>query len=111
MTMAIAHREGDRAVLDCIRERTPPFSPEEVVAEFATLLNSYRVKTVFGDRWGGTWPAERFEVHRIRFDPSVKVKSDIYRDFLPLINGGRVELLDHPKMIGQLCSLERRTAR
>jgi hypothetical protein len=83
MTMAIAHREGDRAVLDCVRERTPPFSPEEVVAEFAALLNSYRVKTVFGDRWGGTWPAERFEVHRIRFDPSVKVKSDIYRDFLP----------------------------
>jgi hypothetical protein len=48
MTMAIAHREGDRAVLDCVRERTPPFSPEEVVAEFAALLNSYRVKTVFG---------------------------------------------------------------
>jgi hypothetical protein len=46
MTMAIAHREGDRAVLDCVRERTPPFSPEEVVAEFAALLNSYRVKTV-----------------------------------------------------------------
>jgi hypothetical protein len=39
------------------------------------------------------------------------VKSDIYRDFLPQINGGRVELLDHPKLINQLCSLERRTAR
>jgi hypothetical protein len=28
MTMAVAHREGERAVLDFVRERTPPFSPE-----------------------------------------------------------------------------------
>jgi hypothetical protein len=30
---------------------------------------------------------------------------------LPLINSGRVELLDHPRLVNQLCSLERRTAR
>jgi len=30
---------------------------------------------------------------------------------LPLINSKRVELLDHVKLINQLCSLERRTAR
>jgi len=28
-----------------------------------------------------------------------------------LLNAGRVELLDHPRLISQLCSLERRTAR
>lgn len=37
MTLAIAHREGDRGVIDAIREARPPFSPEAVVAEFATL--------------------------------------------------------------------------
>ena len=37
MTLAIAHREADgRAVLDAIRERRPPFSPEDVTGEFAT---------------------------------------------------------------------------
>ncbi|MDR3484624.1 MAG: hypothetical protein P4M05_06910 [Bradyrhizobium sp.] len=30
---------------------------------------------------------------------------------MPIINGGRAELLDHPKIVSQLCSLERRTAR
>jgi len=30
---------------------------------------------------------------------------------LPLINSQQVELLDQPKLISQLCSLERRTAR
>ena len=29
---------------------------------------------------------------------------------LPLINSGRVELLDHPRLVAQLCGLERRTA-
>ncbi len=111
MCLAIGHREGDRVVLDLIRERAPPFSPEEVTAEFAAVLKAYNIKTVIGDRWGGTWPAERFETHGVRYDPSAKVKSAIYRDFLPQINGGRVELLDHPKLINQLCSLERRTAR
>jgi hypothetical protein len=39
------------------------------------------------------------------------VRSDLYRDLLPLVNSGRVELLDHPRLVAQLCALERRTAR
>ena len=35
MTLAIAHAEGDRAVLDLVRETRPPFSPESTVADFA----------------------------------------------------------------------------
>jgi hypothetical protein len=32
MTIAIAHREKDgRAILDAVRERRPPFSPDDVV--------------------------------------------------------------------------------
>ena len=38
-------------------------------------------------------------------------KNDLYRELLPLLNGGRAELLDHPRLAAQLCSLERRTAR
>jgi hypothetical protein len=30
---------------------------------------------------------------------------------LPILNGGRAELLDHPRLVAQLCALERRTAR
>jgi hypothetical protein len=111
MTVAIAHLEGTTAVLDVIREAKPPFSPEQVVADFAAILKTYRVGTVIGDRYAGLWPRERFEIHGITYMPSAKPKSDIYRDLLPIINGGRAELLDHKKMVSQLCSLERRTAR
>jgi hypothetical protein len=37
--------------------------------------------------------------------------SDIYRELLPLVNSGRVELLDNPRLIAQLAGLERHTSR
>ena len=43
--------------------------------------------------------------------PATRVKTDIYRDFLPLLTSGRVELLDLPRLISQLCGLERSTGR
>jgi hypothetical protein len=112
MTMAIAHLEGhQRVVLDLIRERRPPFSPDDVVKEFSALLKAYGTSTVRGDRYGGLWPRERFSVHGVEYMIADKPKSDIYRDLLPTLNSGRVELLDHSRLIGQLCGLERRTAR
>src|SRR5262249_25968211 len=38
-------------------------------------------------------------------------KSDLYLNLLPILNSRRVDLLDHPKLVNQLCSLERRTSR
>jgi hypothetical protein len=40
-----------------------------------------------------------------------KVKSDLYVDALPLLNSGRLDLLDIPRANNQLISLERRTSR
>jgi hypothetical protein len=34
MTVAVAHRDGDRVVV-AVRERRPPFSPDDVTLEFA----------------------------------------------------------------------------
>ena len=59
-TLAIAHRETELAVLDAVREVRPPFSPDDVVRDFAALLRAYRIYTVTGDHYGGQWPRERF---------------------------------------------------
>ena len=40
---AISHREGDRIIVDCLRERRPPFSPSAVIEELVPLLRSYRM--------------------------------------------------------------------
>jgi hypothetical protein len=77
MTLAIGHREWDVVVVDALRERKPPFSPEAVVAEFAALLSSYRVRRISGDRFAGEWPREQFRKHGITYEPSEKPKSVI----------------------------------
>ncbi len=111
MTLAIAHRECDTVVIDAIRERTPPFSPDDVVKEFVTLLKSYNVLRVSGDRYAGEWPRERFRAAGMTYDPGVKPKRELYQALLPVLNAARIELLDIPKLAAQLVGLERRTAR
>ncbi len=64
-----------------------------------------------GDRYGGEWPREVFRKQGVEYNVADKAKSDLYRDLLPLLNSGRLELLDLPRLVAQLCSLERRTAR
>ena len=111
MTLAIAHIEERRVVLDCVLERRAPFSPEAAVAEFAGTLRAYRCSVVTGDRYAGEWPRERFQVHGIRYEPAELNRSELYLAFLPILNSGRLELLDHPRMVSQFCGLERRTSR
>jgi hypothetical protein len=113
MTLAVCHldRATGHAVLDAVREKRPPFSPDQCVNEFAGLLQSYGVHKVTGDRYAGEWPREAFRKYGITYDPSEQTKSQIYVELLPLLNAGRCELLDHARLIAQLCSLERRTAR
>ena len=111
MTLAIGHNQDETVVVDCVREVTPPFSPESVVTEFVTLLKQYRVHTVVGDRYGGEWPREQFRKLGCEYKLSDKAKSELYNTLLPALNSGQVELLDHPRLLQQLLSLERRTSR
>jgi hypothetical protein len=110
-TLAIAHRQEHRVVLDLVREWRAPFKPSEPVAEYAKLLAMYEVTYVTGDRYAGEWPREAFANHGIGYEPSERVKSALYQELLPLINGGVAELLDVPRLFMQLVALDRRTAR
>lgn len=114
MTLAIAHRDPkDRTlgILDAVREVRPPFSPESTVSGFVILLKSYGLSKVTGDRYGGEWCREPFRKLGITYELSEKPKNDIYQNCLPLLNSGKVQLLDLPRLQVQLIGLERRTAR
>jgi hypothetical protein len=108
---SISHRDGDRVLIDAIREHRPPFSPDTVVEELAELLKTYSCMRVTGDRYGGEFPRDRFRAHGVTYELAEKTASDLFLEALPLINAGRVELLDHPRLNAQLVALERRTAR
>jgi len=75
------------------------------------LGRQYGVTTVRGDRYAGEWPRERFRVQGIAYRASDRSKGELYGAFLPALNSGRVELLDHARVVAQFCALERRTTR
>jgi hypothetical protein len=104
-TLSIGHAEPARAVLDLIRERRPPFSPESVVSEFAATLKDYGVHEIHGDRYGGEWPRERFLTHGINYRIADKSKSELYQSCLPMLNSAKVELLDSKVLRQQLVGL------
>lgn len=111
MTLAIAHKDGETVVLDAMRAVKPPFSPEAVVGDFCALLKQYGITKVRGDRYAGEFAREPFRKLGIQYELSPKVRSDLYRDLLPLVSSGRVELLDDDKLKAELVGLERRTSR
>jgi hypothetical protein len=114
-TLAIAHLEGKpgafTAILDVVRERTPPFSPEQVTEEFSELLKRYRITKVYGDRYAGEWPREQFTQRGVSYGVAEQTRSELYLSLLPLINSRAIDLLDHTKLLAQIGGLERRTSR
>jgi hypothetical protein len=111
MTLAIAHREPDLAVLDYLDEVKPPFSPEAVVERFAAKLKAYGLTSVTGDRYGGEWPRERFRAHGVSYELAEATRSELYLALVPEVNSGRVALIDVNRLENQLVNLERRTSR
>jgi len=109
MTLAVSHQEsGGIVVLDRLEVAKPPFQPEEVVQRFADILSSYGLSAVTGDRYGGQWVSTMFLKFGIAYRSSELDKSAIYLAAQPLFSQRIVELLDVPKLAGELRRLERR---
>jgi hypothetical protein len=110
-TLAIGHVEERIPTLDVIKEFKPPFSPKAVIEQCCDLLKSYGVKKCTSDRYAAEFVVEGFREHQITLEHSLKPKSQIYSEFLPLLNSKTCDLLDNPRLRTQLVGLERRVAR
>lgn len=109
-TLAIAHpEESGKIVLDRIEERRPPFAPEDVTAEFVAAMKEYGCWRCDGDAFAAEWVKTAFEKYDAAYSKSALNKSEIYLNFEPLLAQGRIELLDHKKMLNEFRGLERRT--
>lgn len=110
-TLAISHIDGDaengKAVLDCVMDQgqRPPFNPRNAVKRFAKILKTYRVSVVTGDKYAGEIFILDFEGEGISYTVSGLSKSEIYENFEPRLNAGRVVLLDDATMESQLLGL------
>ena len=79
--------------------------------EYARALRAFRLSRVVADHYAGRWVVEAFGKHGITCEQNAEPKSVLYGNLLPLLNSGRCELLDLPRLQAQLLGLERRTAR
>jgi hypothetical protein len=110
-TLSICHRERDGTVVqDLLRIWRPPFLPVDVIAEKAQLVKSYGLAKVTGDRWARGLPENVYSPHGVRFELSPKPKSELYLDYISILNSRKMRFLDEPTQIAELCALERRTA-
>ena len=93
----IAHRHGDAIVNDALREIKSPHNPKSAVDEFASLLKSYNVENVTGDRYAGEWPREAFRKRGVGYELSELPKSGLYVNLLPRLNSQTIRLIDNQR--------------
>jgi hypothetical protein len=103
--------EAARVTVCALREWPAPFDPETVVAEAAQLLRTYGVFEAHADPYSKEWARSTFARYGIKLEQDSPSKTDLYAGLLPLLNSGRIDLLDNPRMIAQLLALDRRTIR
>ena len=105
---AIAHKDGNKIVVDVVREWRPPFSIDGVVDEICALAKSYHISKATGDRYAGDVIADLFRKRSLPYDFTEYNKSDFYHDLLPLLNTRAIVLPRHERLIAQIIGLERR---
>jgi hypothetical protein len=108
-TCAIAHDENGIVMLDCLIEIKAPFNPTAATEQIASTLKSYGLRQTTGDKYAASWVVDAFGKHGISYRHSDRDRSKLYADCLPLFSAGRVRLLDHPRLVTQFASLERKT--
>jgi hypothetical protein len=107
--LAIAHRDGRKVILDALDWHPSPHNPHVVIARMIERLREWRVSRVMADAYSAEFAVEAFRGGGITCEKSKKNKSQLYSEILPVLCAGEIELLDHPRLITQLVSLERRT--
>jgi hypothetical protein len=65
-----------------------------VSKEVIEICKRYKVSQVTGDAYGGEWPRDPLKKGGIAYVLSEKSRSELYLDFLPVVNSKQCELLD-----------------
>jgi hypothetical protein len=107
---AISHPEEGKAVLDAVFERRPPFSPAAVCRELREWMQQYRLSIAIGDASAAAWVIDQLAGLGVTYQHSIRNRSEIYLNALPVFASGRVLLLENERLVNQLVSLERMTS-
>jgi hypothetical protein len=109
--MCVTHSEqrvSGKVIVDLIRERRPRFVFEDVVREYAEILRTYHVYTIYGDGHAAGISADSWQRNGITFQKWKQDTSDNYLASLPLLTSKRARLVDNATIRTQFTALERK---
>jgi hypothetical protein len=111
--IVIVHKTvGDSVVVDCVRTWTgtknTPLSIEAVLFQIRDLLQTYNTNQVTGDQYYSDAICQQLLKMQIvyqRFDFTAQSRSGLFTNLKYYLGERKLELLDDPKLLGQLRSL------
>lgn len=106
--LGVAYHDGERAVLACVRQWKPPFSPSSMAREAAAVLRSYGESVATIDRFAPGLVTDLLRREGITARPAKRDTSDAFLDLLAAMNSDRCRLLDVPELLREVKGLERR---
>jgi hypothetical protein len=109
-TAAVAHVEGDVAVLDNLLEIRAPFNPTSATQQVCGTLRAYGLHSTTGDKYAAAWTVDAFAKCGVKYEHAEQDRSALYLNALPLFTAARTRLLDNKRLVAQFGALERRTS-
>ena len=82
-TAAVASRDGDIGILQCVVEVPAPCDPVNATAQIASVLRSYGIKEVWGDRYAVGFVTAELARHGLTLQHSGKSRSDFIASCSP----------------------------
>lgn len=110
-SVAIAHKEGDRVIVDALRFWKSPHDPVVVAGEVAEFLKSYKLASATADQYGAEITKSVYAEAGVSLMPSELNRSELYLALQPVFSAGRIEIPAEPRLRTELLGLERRTGR
>lgn len=111
-TGAASFKDKDgRIIIAALRGVAPPFDPNTVAAEMASLAKSYGCREVVADNFSAGWVEAAMLKEGVKFRRSDLTRSELYLESLPMWNRHAVSIPNHARLIRELRLLERRVHR
>ena len=85
-TAAIAHAEGQTAVLDCLIEIRSPFDPDVATRDISIVLKCYGLSKTTADHYAAGWIVSAFARNGVKLEHSERNRSEIYLDALAAVH-------------------------
>jgi hypothetical protein len=104
--LALAHREGDKIVIDLVRG-TKKGTPDTVVNEYVALAREYKCSVIHGDNYGADLISSLVEKAGVIYKRCDLDRNKLFIEAIPQFMRGGVELPNHEVALTEFRLLER----